>query len=64
YKFQTTGEKQTINFTVKDLKPQYRGRKLNKEVYNGKQPIEIGLLIGNKKEQDFEILFHNLEIIE
>ena len=64
YKFQTTGEKQTINFTLKDLKPQYRGRKLNKEVYNGKQPIEIGLLIGNKKEQDFEILFHNLEIIE
>lgn len=58
----TTGKWQTLEFTLSDLSPTFRGRKLDMPNFD-KNTIEgIRFLIGNKKEQKFLLLIESLEL--
>lgn len=54
--FQTTGDWQTVEIPFDQLRPTFRGRQLDLPNYPGRQMEQIGLLIGNKKPQDFRLL--------
>ncbi len=62
YEFDTTTDWMTIEIPFKDLYPVFRGRRLNQSNYDGKQMEQIGFLIGNKKEQSFELLIDKIEL--
>jgi len=53
--FETSGEWQTIAFELNDLKPTFRGNRLNMPNFPGKQLEEIGFLIGNKTAEPFRL---------
>lgn len=53
--FSTTGEWQTVSIPLADMRPQFRGRILNQENFNADQIAELGILIGNKKNEDFKL---------
>lgn len=55
--FQTTGDWQTIEIPLSEMYPTFRGRRLDQPNYPGESLAEVAFLIGNKKEQNF-----NLEI--
>jgi hypothetical protein len=44
------------------MDPRFRGRKLNAGNYPGQQLEEIAFLIGNKKEQSFELLLDKISL--
>ena len=44
------------------MDPRFRGRKLNDPNFPGEQLEEIAFLIGNKKEQSFELLLDHIEL--
>lgn len=56
YEFKTTGEWEEISIPFEFLKPRFRGRNLRGAAYDGSKLSEIGFLIGNKKNEDFELL--------
>ena len=62
YEFETTTEWMTIEIPFKDMEPRFRGRKLNARNYPGQQLEEIAFLIGNKKEQSFELLLDKISL--
>lgn len=51
--FETTGDWETIEIELKDLVPQFRGRRLRMPDYPAEMLSEVAILIGNKKEQEF-----------
>lgn len=53
--FQTTVEWQTIEIKLKDMYPAFRGNKLNFPNYPINILEEIAFLIGNKKEESFQL---------
>ncbi len=53
--FQTSGEWQTIEIPLKDMSPQFRGRRLNMPNYPCERMEEIAFLIGNKKAESFRL---------
>ena len=53
--FDTNGEWQTIEISFNQLKPAFRGRKLDMENYPGNQMEMIAFLIGNKKAESFKL---------
>ena len=53
--FQTTGEWQETEIILKDMYPGYRGRKLDMPDFSDETIEEIAFLIGNKKEENFEL---------
>lgn len=55
--FQTSGTWQTIEIPFSTMYPTYRGRRLDMANYSGNQMEMVAFLIGNKKDEDF-----NLEI--
>lgn len=57
YPFQTTGEWQIIDIPFNIMAPFFRGRQLEMPNYAGKQLEMVAFLIGNKKDENF-----NLEI--
>lgn len=62
YSFDTSGEWQTIEIPLKDMYPSFRGRRLNQPNFSGDQIEEVTFLIGNKKEEDFELLIDTIEL--
>lgn len=60
--FETTGEWQTVVIPFEKLRPAFRGRTLNLPEYAGDQIEEIGLLIGNKNEEDFAIKIRKISL--
>ena len=46
---------QEIKIPLKDMRPQFRGRKLRMENFNHDAIMEVGILIGNKVEEDFSL---------
>ncbi|MBH91074.1 MAG: CIA30 family protein [Candidatus Marinimicrobia bacterium] len=46
---------QEIEIDLKSMKPQFRGRKLNKKNFNNGSIEEIGILVGNKVEEEFRL---------
>lgn len=60
--FETSGEWETISLPLKDMIPQFRGRRLRMENFPGKQIEEIAFLIGNKKAEDFTLFIDKIEL--
>lgn len=61
--FETTGEWQEITILLNDLYPTFRGRRLDQPNFNHGKIQELGFLVGNKKEEDFELLIDKVELI-
>ena len=53
--FTTTSNWQIISLKLADFYPTFRGRKLNMDNFNKTTIEEIGILIGNKKNEEFKI---------
>lgn len=60
YNFDTRGGDEVIKIPIAEMYPSFRGRRLDMENYGGQLPEELGILIGNKKEQDFELLIKSI----
>jgi len=60
YNFDTSGGDEVIKIPISEMYPSFRGRRLNMENYAGETPEELGILVGNKKEQDFELLIKSI----
>lgn len=62
--FSTNGEWQNIRVNLKDMYPSFRGRTLDLPNFDeGGEIIEFALLIGNKKEETFNIEIHKIELL-
>ena len=53
--FETTGEWEEITLPLRDFYPTFRGRKLNLPNFTSKVLEEVGILIGNKRAERFEL---------
>lgn len=62
YSFQTSTDWQTIEIPISELYPSFRGRKLDMPNYDGSNLAEIAFLIGNKKEEAFQLLIARIEM--
>lgn len=60
--FETSGEWETIAIQLADLYPSFRGQKLNLSNFNADSFEEISFLIGNKKNESFQLLLDKIEI--
>ena len=58
--FQTDQSWQTIRIPLKDMYPTFRGRELNMENYNASTIKEIAFLIGNKRNENFQLLIDKI----
>lgn len=55
YEFTTTGDWQTVEVPLDEMRPVYRGRSLELPNFSSDTIQEVRFLIGNKKEQDFRL---------
>lgn len=62
YGFQTSTDWLTIEIPISELQPSFRGRKLDLPNYDGSNLEEIAFLIGNKKEETFQLLIARIEV--
>jgi hypothetical protein len=62
--FSTTGDWQTLEIQLSDMEPSFRGRKLDMPNFNKSQIEGVTILIGNGKEQDFQLLIDSIEVME
>ncbi|MBW1295883.1 CIA30 family protein [Aquimarina litoralis] len=53
--FVTSGDWQTIEISLPDMYPAFRGRQLNMQKYPCLNMQEIAFLIGNKKQENFRL---------
>jgi len=60
--FQTNGEWERVEIPFEELMPKFRGRLLDLPVYAGDQVEEVGLLCGNKKEEDFKLAIRSISV--
>lgn len=58
--FQTTNEWQTVKINLGDLIPTFRGRVLAMDNYDGNELAELGFLIGNKKNEAFQLIIDSI----
>lgn len=62
YEFQTTSDWQTVEIPISEMYASFRGRTLNLPNYDGNNLEEVAFLIGNKKEEDFQLLIDKIEV--
>ena len=62
YKFNTTGNWQTIEIPFSKMTASFRGNALDLDNYNGKQMEEIVFLIGNKKAESFKLVLDSIKV--
>ncbi|MGO4904223.1 CIA30 family protein [Flavobacterium sp. W20_MBD1_R3] len=62
FPFQSTTEWQSIEIPITDFYPAFRGQKLDLPNYDGSNLEEIAFLIGNKKEEPFQLIIDHIEI--
>jgi hypothetical protein len=62
--FETSGEWETVTLNLKDLYPSFRGQTLNLPNFDGKFIEEIVFLIGNKKDESFQLKLDKIELIK
>ena len=60
--FKTTGKWETIEIKLSDLYPSFRGRKLDLPNYNSDSFEEIVFLVGNKKNESFQLVLDKIEL--
>jgi len=58
----TGNEWETIEISLNEMYPSFRGRKLNDPNFPGEQMEEIGFLIGNKKAEQFKLMIDKIEL--
>lgn len=58
--FETTGEWQTIEIKLSALEPTFRGRKLNMPNFPADELEEVGFMIGNKVNENFELVIDKI----
>ena len=56
HRFETSGEWQTVSIPFDILSPTFRGNSLDMPNYEGLQLEGVAFLIGNKKEENFNLL--------
>lgn len=56
------GDWETITIPFKSMQATYRGEVVDVPNYNGENVVEMQLLIGNKKEENFEILLRSIAV--
>ena len=62
YEFETTKDWMTIEIPFSEMYPRFRGRRLQRPNFEGDYISEIAFLIGNKKEQEFQLLIDRIEL--
>lgn len=62
--FKTSGKWETVTLNLKDLYPSFRGQTLNLPNFKGKFIEEIVFLIGNKKDESFELKLDKIELVK
>lgn len=60
--FSTSGEWQHITIELKEMYPSFRGRKLDRPYFSHDQIEEITFLIGNKRNESFQLLIDKIEL--
>ena len=60
--FFVNNEWQEISIPLDQFEPQFRGRKLRMRNFNEKSIVEIGILIGNKVEEDFTLFIDSISL--
>lgn len=60
--FETNGNWQNITIMLQDLKPTFRGQKLNFPNFDKDFFEEITFLIGNKKNESFQLILDKIEL--
>lgn len=60
--FETSGEWEELEISLKDMYPSFRGRKLDQPNFDHEAIEEITFLIGNKKNESFKLLIDNIEL--
>ncbi|MBO3116662.1 CIA30 family protein [Winogradskyella sp. DF17] len=60
YEFQTSGDWETVEIPFDKMYASFRGYRLNISNFDGAQMEEIAFLIGNKKEESFELLIDTI----
>lgn len=61
--FNTTTNWQTVTIELADLIPYYRGKKLNLPYFPCKELDEIGILLGNNKNEDFKLKIDSIVLV-
>ena len=61
--FKTTNSLQTIEIPLKEFSAQFRGYKLNKKNFDFAKIEEFGILVGNKKNEEFRLEIISIEFI-
>lgn len=59
---ETSGAWETVEVQLKSLYPSFRGRKLQKPNFSSNSMEELGILVGNKKAEDFHLLIDRIEL--
>ena len=62
YKFETSGEWETIIIPFDKMTPRFRGYDLDQPNFSGEQMEQIAFLIGNKKAQKFKLLIDTISL--
>lgn len=62
YTFETSGEWEVIRIPFKEMQATFRGRKIDVPPYPGKKIDEVAFLIGNKKNESFDLIVERIEV--
>jgi NADH dehydrogenase [ubiquinone] 1 alpha subcomplex assembly factor 1 len=62
YTVSTSGEWETLEVDLKDMRPSFRGRFLDLDNFDKESIEELAFLIGNKKNEGFELLIDKIEL--
>lgn len=62
YEFKTSGDWEEISIPFNQLLPKFRGRSLDMPVFQGENLSEIAFLIGNKREESFQLMLRHISI--
>lgn len=58
--FETDGRWQQLKISLKDLKARFRGRPVSDRLFSNTVLEEIGILIANKTDEDFQLLIASI----
>ena len=61
-KFYAKNEWQEIAIPLNSMQPQFRGRRLRMRNFRGDSIIEVGMLVGNKVEENFSIIIDSIKL--
>lgn len=62
-KFQTSGDWETIEISLGEMYPAFRGRTLELSNYTNNGIEEVAFLIGNKKEEHFQLIIDSIVLL-